>query len=70
MLMLVIIKTKSTVKIVGAINTMLFSECCHSYLGKYIIALSGEKCNKYHTKSVTFCCDNVMQKTKIIPEVS
>ena len=65
-----VLKIKSTAKIVGAINTMLFSECCHSYLGKYIIALSGEKCNKYHTKSVTFCCDNVMQKTKIIPEVS
>lgn len=68
--MSVVFNIKSTVKIVGAINTMLFSECCHSYCGKYIIALSGEKCNKYRTKSVTFCCNNVMQTTKLIPEVS
>lgn len=26
-----IVVKKSIVKIVGAINTMLFSECCHSY---------------------------------------
>ena len=68
--MLVTRQKENTVKIVPAINTVFLSECCHSYCGKYIIALSGEKCNKYHTKSVTFCCDNVMQKTKIIPEVS
>ena len=44
--MIVVKKRKSIVKIVGAINTMLLSECCHSYLAKYIIAPFGEKRNK------------------------
>ena len=63
-------KRKSTVKIVGAINTMPLSECCHSYLGKYILAHSGEKCNRSYTKCVTIRCKNVMQKTKNSTEVS
>lgn len=63
-------KRKSTVKIVGAINTMPLSECCHSYLGKYILAHSGEKCNRNRTKCATFCCKNVMQKTNNSTEVS
>lgn len=62
-------KRKSTVKIVGAINTMHLSECCHSYLGKYILAHSGEKCNRNRKKCATFCCKNVMQKTNNSTEV-
>ena len=63
-------KRKSTVKIVGAINTMPLSECGHSYLGKYILAQSGEKCNINRTKCATLCCENVMQKTNNSTEVS
>lgn len=61
---------KSTVKIVGAIITMLFSEYCYSYFCKNILALSGEKCNRNYTKSEIFCCGIVMQKNNFIPEVS
>lgn len=63
-------KRKSIVKIVGAINTTLLSECCHSYLGKYILAHSGEKCNRNRTKCTIFYCENVMQKTNKSTEVS
>lgn len=49
-------KIKSTAKIVPAINAMLFSECCHSYCGKYILAHFGKKYNMQYTK------------IKIIPE--
>ncbi len=62
--MLVTRQKENTVKIVPAINTVLLSECCHSYLGKYILAHSGEKCNRNRTKCRTFCCKNVMQKNK------
>lgn len=61
---------ENTVQIVDAINTVLISECCHSYIGKYILAHSGEKCNRNRTKFANFCCKKVMQKTSIIPEVS
>lgn len=61
---------ENTVQIVGATNTVLLSECCHSYFGEHIIAHSGEKCNRNRTKCVIFCCEKVIQKTNIIPEVS
>lgn len=44
-------KIKSTAKIVPAINTVLFSECCHSYCGKYILAHFGKKYNMRHAKN-------------------
>lgn len=62
--MIVISKIKSTVKIVPAINTVLISECCHSYCGKYILARFGNKRNLKCKKS----CGKVMQN-KIILEV-
>ena len=68
--MLVTKQKENTVKIVPAINTVLLSECCHSYVCKYIIAPSGEKCNRNRTKCANFCCKNVMQKTNIFSEVS
>ena len=68
--MLVTRKKENTVKIVPAINTVFVSECCHSYLGKYILAHSGEKCNRNHTKCATFCYKNVMQRTNKSTEVS
>ena len=37
---------ENTVQIVGAINTVSFSEYCYSYLGKYILAPFGEKFNR------------------------
>ena len=52
--MIVVKKRKSIVKIVAAINTMLLSECCHSYLAKYIIAPFGEKRNKNLNKMQNF----------------
>lgn len=61
---------ENTVQIVGAINTVLISECDHSYIGKYILAHFGEKCNRNRTKNTIFCCEKVIQKTNIIPEVS
>lgn len=63
-------KTKSTVEIVGAINTMLFSEYCYSYFCKNILALSGEKSNRNYTKSEIFCCGIVMHKNNNTLEVS
>lgn len=68
--MLVTRQKENTVKIVRAINTVFLSECCHSYLGKYILAHSGEKCNRNRTKCAIFCCKNVMQKTDNFSEVS
>ncbi len=61
---------ENTVQIVGAINTVLISECDHSYLGKYILAHSGERCNRNRTKCAIFCCEKVIQKTNFISEVS
>ena len=68
--MLVTRQKENTVKIVPAINTVFLSECCHSYLGKYILAHSGEKCNRNRTKCANFCCKNVMQKKNNFSEVS
>lgn len=68
--MLVTRQKRNTAKIVPAINAMFLSECCHSYLGKYILAQFGEKYNRNRTKCVNFCCKNVMQKTNNSSEVS
>lgn len=62
-------KKENTVQIVASINTVLLSECCHSYLGKYIIAHSGEKCNRNCTKCANFCSKIFMKKNNT-PEVS
>lgn len=64
--MIVVKKRKSIVKIVGAINTMLLSECCHSYLAKYIIAPFGEKRNKNLNKKQNFCCKKIKENFKIM----
>ena len=68
--MIVAKKKENTVKIVGAINTVLFSECCHSYLGKYILAHSGENCNKNRAKCSIFVATLLCKKQNNIPEVS
>ena len=64
--MIVVKKRKSIVKIVAAINTMLISECCHSYLAKYIIAPFGEKRNKNLNKMQNFCCKKIKENFKIM----
>ena len=66
--MIVVKKRKSIVKIVAAINTMLLSECCHSYLAKYIIAPFGEKRNKNLNKMQNFCCEKVKEKSKFMSQ--
>lgn len=54
-------KRKSTVKIVGAINTMPLSECCHSYIRRYIIAPFGEK-RKTFLKKCQLCAAKIAVK--------
>lgn len=68
--MLVTKQKENTASIVGATDTVLFSECCHSYYGKYILAHSGEKCNRNRIKCESFCCEIVMKETNKNPEVS
>lgn len=68
--MIVKVKKENTVRIVGAINTVSSSECDHSYLGKYILSHSGEKCNRNRTKCVISRCTRFSKKANIIPEVS
>lgn len=62
--MIVVNKRKSTVKIIGIINTVLISECCHSYCGKYILAHFGKKCNKELQNAKIQKQKKVMQKLK------
>ena len=64
--MIVVKKKENTVKIVPAINTVFLSECCHSYLAKYIIAPFGEKRNKNLNKMQNFCCKKVKEKSKFM----
>lgn len=68
--MLVYKEKENTASIVGAIDTVPFSECCHSYCGRYILAHFGEKSNRNRSKSENFCCRIVMQKTNLTLEVS
>ena len=58
-------KRKSTIKIVPAINIVLLSECCHSYVCEYIIAPFEEKSNNYFTKSIIFVAKNLKKNLKI-----
>lgn len=66
--MLVTRQKENTVKIVPAINTVFLSECCHSYLAKYIIAPFGEKRNKNLNKMQNFCCKKVKEKSKFMSQ--
>lgn len=59
--MIVVNKRKSTVKIIGIINTVLISECCHSYCGKYILAHFGKKRNKKIAKCENLETEKVIQ---------
>lgn len=62
-------KRKGTVKIIVIINTVLISECCHSYCGKYILAHFGKNRNKNH-KMRKFRNIKSYEKIKIILEVT
>ena len=50
---------ENTVKIVGAINTVLISECQHSFLVEHMIAHSGENCNRNRVKYANFCFEKL-----------
>lgn len=60
--MIVVNKRKSTVKIIGIINTVLISECCHSYCGRYILAHFGKKRNKKLQNAKNLETEKVIQK--------
>ena len=61
-------KRKSTVKIVGAINTVPLSECCHSYIRTYIIAPFGEKRKTFLKKCRLFCFENRSKNICFLPK--
>ena len=61
-------KRKSTIKIVPAISIVLLSECCHSYVCKYIIAPFGEKRKTFLKKCQLLCCENCSKNICFLPK--